>query len=78
VLVHRMDGLTGSVVCLHNLSDEPAVVDFAKVSGVADARGVLELFGDGEGERLEPGPLGQVPMPGYGYRWIRLLDLGGE
>jgi maltose alpha-D-glucosyltransferase/alpha-amylase len=72
VLAHRIDGATGSVLYLHNLSDRPRTVDFSKTSGVEDAGDVQELFGDGEGSALGE-RLGEVDLPGYGYRWIRLL-----
>jgi maltose alpha-D-glucosyltransferase / alpha-amylase len=72
VLAHRIDGATGSVLYLHNLSDQPRAVDFSKTSGVEDAGDVEELFADGEGSPLGE-RLGEVDMPGYGYRWIRLL-----
>jgi maltose alpha-D-glucosyltransferase/alpha-amylase len=72
VLAHRIDGADGSVVFVHNLCDEPRRVDPAAASGLDDAGDVEELFADGEakplGDRLEA-----FDLPGYGYRWIRLL-----
>jgi maltose alpha-D-glucosyltransferase/alpha-amylase len=72
VLGHRIDGANGSVVYLHNLCDQPRTVDFSKAAGVGDAGDVQELFGDGEGSTLGD-RLGEVDLPGYGFRWIRLL-----
>jgi maltose alpha-D-glucosyltransferase / alpha-amylase len=72
VLAHRIDGADGSVVFVHNLCDEPRRVDPAAASGLDDAGDIEELFADGEakplGDRLEA-----FDLPGYGYRWIRLL-----
>ncbi len=72
VLAHRVDGLDGSLVFLHNLSDEPRVADLSKASALDDAGDVQELFADGAGGPLGD-RLGEVDLPGYGYRWIRLL-----
>ena len=72
VLVHRIDGLDGSLVFLHNLSDQPQVADLAKASALDDAGDVQQLFADGDGWSLG-GRLGKVDLAGYGYRWIRLL-----
>jgi maltose alpha-D-glucosyltransferase / alpha-amylase len=71
VLAHRMDGAGGSVLYLHNLSDQPCTVDFSKASGVEDARDVQELFTDGDGPPLGE-RLTEVELASYGYRWIRL------
>ncbi len=72
VLAHRIDGANGSVLFLHNLSDRDQVVDASRTSGLEDAGDVQELFADGRGKALA-GPLAQVDLPPYGYRWIRLL-----
>ena len=37
VLAHRIDGTSGSLLFLHNLSDAAAVVDVTKTSGLDDA-----------------------------------------
>jgi hypothetical protein len=72
VLVHRVDSSDGSVVFLHNLSDADQVVDVSRSSGLEDAEEAQELFADGRGKDLAV-PLGQIDLPAYGYRWIRLL-----
>jgi maltose alpha-D-glucosyltransferase/alpha-amylase len=72
VLVHRVDGLDGSLVFLHNFSDQPQVVDLTKASALEDAGDVQQLFADGDGSALGD-RLGKVDLPGYGYRWIRLM-----
>jgi maltose alpha-D-glucosyltransferase / alpha-amylase len=72
VLAHRIDGADGSVVFFHNLCDEPRTVDPGAASGLDDAGDVQELFADGEAEPLGD-RLKAFDVPGYGYRWIRLL-----
>ncbi len=72
VLVHRIDGLDGSLVFLHNLSDQPQVADLTKASALDDAGDVQQLFADGDGSS-QGGRLGKVDLAGYGYRWIRLM-----
>lgn len=72
VLAHRIDGTDGSVLFLHNLSEAPQVVDVSRTSGLDDAGAPQELFADGRGKALAQ-PLGEIDLPPYGYRWIRLL-----
>jgi maltose alpha-D-glucosyltransferase/alpha-amylase len=87
VLVHRVDGLTGSLIFLHNLCDEERTVDLTRAKGLDDVGPVQELLADAGAEPLEaPGPgkgkgkgttgdgLGKVPLSAYGYRWIRLMQ----
>jgi maltose alpha-D-glucosyltransferase/alpha-amylase len=73
VLAHRLDSADGSVFFLHNLSDRDQVVDVSRSSGLDDAAEVQELFADGRGKALAA-PLGEIDLPPYGYRWIRLLQ----
>jgi maltose alpha-D-glucosyltransferase / alpha-amylase len=66
VLAHRADGTTGTMLFLHNLSTDEAVVDLSELH--TDA--AEEVFAD----RPYP-PLGEMDalaLGGYGYRWIRL------
>jgi maltose alpha-D-glucosyltransferase/alpha-amylase len=75
VLAHRIDGndgSKGSVLFLHNLSDAAQVVDISRTSGLDDAGDPQELFADGRGKALAQ-PLGDIDLPPYGYRWIRLM-----
>src|SRR6185437_11702916 len=37
VLVHRMDAASGSVILLHNLTDETATIDVGPLAGVTEA-----------------------------------------
>ena len=75
VLAHRVDGLTGSLLFLHNLCDEERTVDLTKAKGLDDAGQVEELLADAAAEPLaDPADgLRQVALTGYGYRWIRLV-----
>jgi maltose alpha-D-glucosyltransferase/alpha-amylase len=75
VLGHRIDGADGSgsaILFLHNLSDAAAVVDLSRTSAADAAGAPQELFSDGRGKALTE-PLGEIDLPPYGYRWIRLL-----
>lgn len=68
VLAHRFDAPEGSILLLHNLADTPVTVD---VSGADLGRHPYEMFADTEYEPL-PGRPAQLPLSGWGYRWIRL------
>jgi maltose alpha-D-glucosyltransferase/alpha-amylase len=69
VLVHRCDAPEGSMVFLHNLADRAVSVDLGKLEGVAGRPS--DVFSDvvypALGARLT-----DVPINGWGYRWIRL------
>jgi maltose alpha-D-glucosyltransferase/alpha-amylase len=67
VLVHRADAPSGTMLFLHNLSDQPATVslpDFPPIPGRP-----VEMFADREYDQPD---LGKLDLDGYGYRWIRL------
>ncbi|HEY0699125.1 MAG TPA: alpha-amylase family protein [Micromonospora sp.] len=68
VLAHRADGITGTMVFLHNLGDEPATVDLGSLWKEADLPN--EVLSDAEYEPV--GKLDQLRLNGHGYRWIRL------
>jgi maltose alpha-D-glucosyltransferase/alpha-amylase len=68
VLVHRADGVTGSMVFLHNLGTEEAVVDLADLAKEADHPN--DIFADQDYDDV--GDFTQLRLAGYGYRWIRL------
>jgi maltose alpha-D-glucosyltransferase / alpha-amylase len=71
VLVHRADGVTGTMVFLHNLSDEPGTVDLSSLAG--EASDPDQVFADGDYPHLSgPDELGALVLAGFGYRWIRL------
>nr|WP_296064697.1 alpha-amylase family protein [uncultured Actinoplanes sp.] len=68
VLVHRADDGTGTMVFVHNLGPDDAVIDL----------GILEAEAESPNDVLadrEYGPLDKfdaVEVAGHGYRWIRL------
>ncbi len=76
VLVHRVDGPSGSLLFLHNLTGAALDVD---LRGLPGTDSVEELFSCGRGTPIEPcAPHGvscvhgaPVELPAYGYRWIR-------
>jgi maltose alpha-D-glucosyltransferase / alpha-amylase len=67
VLAHRAEASSGSVVFLHNLTDEPAKDQLPQQ--VASAAQPVELFSDREYANLD---LRELEVDGYGFRWIRL------
>jgi len=68
VLAHRADAESGTMLFLHNLSTEPAVVDLSSL--YADADYPNEVLADREYDDV--GELDALDIDGYGYRWIRL------
>jgi maltose alpha-D-glucosyltransferase / alpha-amylase len=68
VLVHRFDAAAGSILLVHNLADRRVTVDLSSVDAGPET---YEVFGD---EAYEPlgRRLAEVPINGWGYRWIRL------
>lgn len=69
VLAHRFDAPSGSILLLHNLADTPVTVDLGQLKNMDGAP--YDLFVDGPYDA--PGPtLTDVPLNGWGYRWIRL------
>ncbi|MDG6102000.1 alpha-amylase family protein [Dactylosporangium aurantiacum] len=68
VLAHRADGPTGSMLFLHNLGTEDAVVDLGDLA--KDTHLPNDVFADQEYEPV--GDFTELRLAGYGYRWIRL------
>ncbi|GAA0540562.1 alpha-amylase family protein [Paractinoplanes ferrugineus] len=68
VLVHRAEDSTGTMLFVHNLCTKDAVVDLSSVS--AEAEFPNDILADREYPDL--GKFDQVPVAGYGYRWIRM------
>ena len=72
VLAHRFDHRSGSLLCLHNLSETDVTVDIGRLDGAdGSAEAPYDLLLDGRyaapGRRLTG-----LELQGYGYRWIRL------
>jgi maltose alpha-D-glucosyltransferase / alpha-amylase len=68
VLVHRADDDTGTMVFVHNLSDEPGAVDLSSLAAEADYPN--DVLADQEYGDL--GKFDSIAIGRYGYRWIRL------
>lgn len=68
VLVHRADDVTGTMLFVHNLCKKDAVVDLGSVH--PDAESPNDVLADRHYPDLDK--FGEVPVAGYGYRWIRL------
>ena len=68
LLVHRADDTTGTMLFLHNLAEEDAVVDLGSLYPEADFPN--DVLADQT--YPEPGKFDQLAVAGYGYRWIRL------
>ena len=73
VLAHRADGPTGTMVFLHNLGTEDAVVDLSMLAPEADLP--IDVLTDRRYD--EVGKLDNLKLAGYGYRWIRLCRGAG-
>jgi maltose alpha-D-glucosyltransferase/alpha-amylase len=68
VLAHRADGVTGSMLFLHNLGTDEVRADLGFLADEADHPN--QVLGD-----REYGPVGELDaleLGRYGYRWIRL------
>jgi maltose alpha-D-glucosyltransferase/alpha-amylase len=68
VLVHRADGVTGTMLFVHNLGEHDATVDLSSLAKEAEYPN--DVLADREYGDL--GKLDAVAVGGYGYRWIRL------
>jgi trehalose synthase len=70
VLAHTLSGDEGTMVALHNLSAEPAIVPLT-LQGVTDEDELIDLLDDGT---VRTSPTGKitVTLEGYGYRWLRV------
>jgi glycosidase len=70
VLAHTVSGDEGTMVALHNLSAEPAIVPLT-LEGVTDEDELIDLLDDGT---VRTSPTGKitVTLEGYGYRWLRV------
>ncbi|GAA2889009.1 trehalose synthase [Actinoplanes cyaneus] len=68
LLVHRAEDGTGTMLFLHNLGPDDVTVDLSSIGETA------ELPNDvlADSEYPDPGKLADLPVAGYGYRWIRV------
>ncbi|MBD8078594.1 alpha-amylase family protein [Cellulosimicrobium arenosum] len=72
VLALRTTWQDASMVSLHNLSAEPAVVPLS-LGDLPDGARLVDLL---DGDDVEPARDGsaEVRLDGYGYRWLRITD----
>lgn len=70
VLAHRCTWETASIVALHNLSNDPVVVPI-ELPDAEDRWVLADLLADGRCE-LDPRGRAEVPLDGYGHRWLRV------
>ncbi|BCJ42694.1 trehalose synthase [Actinoplanes ianthinogenes] len=68
LLVHRADDGTGTMLFLHNLGPDEVTVDLSSIAGEAEMPN--DVLADTD--YPDPGKLADLPVTGYGYRWIRL------
>ena len=68
VLVHRADGVTGTMLFVHNLGEQDGTVDLSTLADEADHPN--DVLADQEYGDL--GKLDSIAIAGSGYRWIRL------
>ena len=70
VLAHRCSWDDASLIALHNLGPDPAVVPLA-LGGTGDDRELADLLQDGTTPVAADGSC-ELTLDGYGYRWLRL------
>jgi trehalose synthase len=73
VLAHSLSWDDGRVVALHNFSSHSAVVRLT-LGSVGDAQ--LNDLMTGEKLPLTPGGIIELPLEGYGFRWMRVVAEG--
>ena len=74
VLAHRCDWEDRTVLCVHNLADEPHVVEL----DVPDGTAVVDLLSDhGAVTELDDGTL-PLTLDAYGFRWFRVTTSPDE
>jgi maltose alpha-D-glucosyltransferase/alpha-amylase len=68
VLIHRADDVTGTMLFIHNLGEQPGQIDLSSVAEQAEYPN--DVLADQEYPDL--GKFDAVEIGRYGYRWIRL------
>ncbi|WNB85549.1 alpha-amylase family protein [Cellulomonas sp. ATA003] len=76
VLAHRCTWDDSSLVAVHNLSAEPCVVPLV-LDDVGPDTELVDLLQEGRVTCSEDGTV-QVPIGGYGYRWLRVVQPGSR
>jgi trehalose synthase len=72
VLAHACEKDGGCMVAVHNLSSEPVTVNLK----LAESRvRLFDVLGEGVHETHDDGRV-DVALEGYGYRWVRVREIG--
>ncbi|WP_328988897.1 alpha-amylase family protein [Kribbella sp. NBC_01245] len=74
VFAHKTDFQGGTIVAVHNFSDEPAEVTLAVVGAGTGLR-LVDLLREGEAEVADDGTT-RLELGRYGCRWLRLIRSG--
>jgi trehalose synthase len=74
VLAHRCTWDAASLVALHNLGPEPLTVP-VELAGELDGALLTDLLCDGD-TPLDAKGRAELPLEGYGFRWLRLVREG--
>ena len=74
VLAHRCTWDEASLVALHNLGPEPLTVP-VELAGEQDGALLTDLLCDGD-TPLDAKGRAELPLEGYGFRWLRLVREG--
>jgi trehalose synthase len=74
VLAHRCDWEASSVLAVHNLDDEPCVVEIAV--GCEPDSTLIDLLGRGAVTNPLAGDHLELQLEAYGYRWFRVQEPG--
>ncbi len=73
-LAHSLTLEDATLVAVHNLAAEPVVVPLA-VAGAGPGDRLVDLLAEHSTDVGEDGAV-EVPLDGYGYRWLRLVRPG--
>jgi trehalose synthase len=74
VLAHSVWGDEGRMIAVHNFSPEPAVVEVTVPDVVGETK-LIDLLRDASATTDAKGRV-ELPLDGYGYRWLRLVSPG--
>ena len=74
VLAHRIDWEASSVLAVHNLGDEPRVVQI-ELDHPTEAQ-LVDLLDSGAGVGVVSGNRVELQLEGYGHRWFRVVEPG--
>ncbi|MCV2491508.1 alpha-amylase family protein [Geodermatophilus sp. YIM 151500] len=76
VLAHLCTWDDGALVAVHNLGPEPRTVPLA-IDDCGAQHSLVDLLGQGSTRLSEKGEV-ELPLEGYGYRWLRVVADGSR